>query len=93
MTERAKESILRMLKEYVVKHTRDKFTKGLSDSLFLKNKLLKKGEDVGRIPEHIKLAHEILDFISEYEMEERDKKINSLFERKILSFYEYKKRV
>ena len=77
MSEDIKKKLLGILEADGIKKTRDKFQKA----------------PLYNLPNHIRLAGEVLDFINEYEMEERDKKIKSLFERRILLFKDYKKRV
>ena len=93
MTNSIKDKIIEMLKLYDIKKTREKFQKALNDSILMRDQQLSQNKPVYNLPNHIRLAGEVLDFINEYEMEERDKKIKSLFERKILLFKDYKKRV
>lgn len=93
MTDSIKDKVIEMLKLYGIKKTREKFQKALSDSILMRDQQLSQNKPVYNLPNHIRLAGEVLDFINEYEMEERDKKIKSLFERKILLFKDYKKRV
>ena len=93
MSEDIKKKLLGILEVDGIKKTREKFQKALSDSILMRDQQLSQNKPVYNLPNHIRLAVEVLDFINEYEMEERDKKIKSLFERRILLFKDYKKRV
>ena len=86
MTDEIKSMVLKALKIYGVKRVRKVYLKSLDDSIKLKNKMLSQGSPLYNIPNHIELNNEILDFITEYEIEERDRKINSLIEKRVLSF-------
>ena len=93
MSEDIKKKLLGILEADGIKKTRDKFQKALSDIIVMRDQQLSRNKPLYNLPNHIRLAGEVLDFINEYEMEERDKKIKSLFERRILLFKDYKKRV
>lgn len=90
MSEDIKNKLLEILEEDGIKKTREKFQKALKDSILMRDQQLSKNKPLYNIPSHIRLAGEVLDFIAEYEMEQRDKKLKSLFEKRILSFSMFK---
>ena len=93
MSEDIKNKLLEILEEDGINKTREKFQKARKDSILMRDQQLSQNMPLYNIPSHIRLAGEVLDFIAEYEMEQRDKKLKSLFERRILLFKDYKKRV
>lgn len=90
MDDEIKEIIDNLLKEWTFNGLKDRITKLLGECKERKEDAIRKKRDIGNSDEHIEMCYDIIDYLNSLISENRNKKINSLFERKILSFNEFK---
>jgi hypothetical protein len=83
MDEKIKEYIDKLLLTKSIDEVMQDIKKNLQKSRDMKEYFTRRNKDLKNIPSHIEMFEEIISYL-------RDKKISSLFERRILKFKDFK---